>query len=517
MRLPVSGRARRAIVIGSGPNGLAAAITLAERGWDTTVYEAGDRLGGSVASAELTEPGVIHDVFSAVYPAAVASPVFARWPLARHGLAWVHPPIALAHPLPDGSAPALHRSPARTAATLEGDRPGDGAAWQRFAAGYLAHFGALRSVMLAGFPPVAGGARLLAALKLEGTLEFARLLLAPASGLADDLFTGPHARAWLYGSALHADVGPTGGGSAIAAAYLALLGHAVGWPSPRGGAGRLTDALVSLLHSLGGQTHTATPVARIHGQDGRVTGVGLADGTMLPAEVVVANTSAAGLTRLAAQILPSSELGKLRRFRRGPGTVKVDWSLDGPIPWTAPAARQAGTLHVGGWAEELARAVSEVDLGVWPERPFCLVGQQSVADRTRAPAGIHTAWGYTRVPVAAGQDPQTLGAAVATHVARIEAQVERFAPGFTRQIRARHVQGPAELEAANPNLTAGDVGGGSFSIDQVVFRPTPRLSPYRTGVAGLTLGSAAAFPGGAVHGVPGHAAALAAHHDRLLR
>ncbi len=498
----------RAIVVGGGPNGLSAAITLAERGWDVELLEAQPRLGGAVASAELTEPGVVHDVYSAVYPAAVSSPVFARWPLHQHGLRWTHPPVAMAHPLDDGSAPALYRSVADTQASLNAYHAGDGEAWHDFAAPYLRKFEALRGVMLAGFPPVTGGLRFAAALKLGGVLEFARLLLQPAAGLAHDLFRGEHSRAWLYGSALHSDAGPLSSGSAVAAAYLKLMGHARGWPSPEGGAGNLAGALAGHFAALGGRARTNTRVTRVLGGDGRASGVETADGERLGADVVIADVSAWDLPRLAAEVLPAATIAKLRRFRRGPGTVKVDWSLDGPIPWTAPAAREAGTLHVGGWAGDIARAVAEVELGNWPERPFLLAGQQSLADPTRAPQGIETAWAYTRVPGYAGADD------LARHVERIEAQVERFAPGFTALIRQRHVKGPAELESGDANLEVGDVGGGSYSLDQVVFRPVPGLSPYRTGTRGLYLGSASAFPGGAAHGVPGHAAAMAAHRDR---
>ena len=501
----------RAIVVGGGQNGLSAAITLAERGWDTEVLEATNALGGAVRSAELTEPGFIHDVYSAVHPAAVSSPVFERWPLHRHGLRWVHPPVVMAHPLDDGSAPALHRSVVATSAALDEVAPGDGAGWEDFISPYVARFDAMRRVMLAGFPPVVGGLRLVAALRIGGVLEFARLLLAPVAGLGRELFDHDAARAWLYGSALHSDVGPLGSGSAIAAAYLKLMGHARGWPSPEGGAQRLTEALAGHLHALGGRTRTEAQVVRVLGSGGRAVGVELADGERIPADVVIADLTAGRLGDVARDVLPSEMLAKLARFRPGPGTFKVDWALDGPIPWTAQAARRAGTVHVGGAAGEIARAVSEVELGNWPERPFLLAGQQSLADPSRAPEGKHTAWAYTRTPgYGTAEDAER-------HTERVEAQIERFAPGFRDRIIARHVMAPADLERGNANLEAGDVGGGSYTLDQVVFRPTPSLSPYRTGVRGLYLGSASAFPGGAVHGVPGHAAAMAAHRDRQVR
>ncbi|QBI20660.1 NAD(P)/FAD-dependent oxidoreductase [Egibacter rhizosphaerae] len=501
----------RAVVVGGGQNGLSAACTLAGKGWDVTVLERAGELGGAVKTRELTLPGFHHDVYSAVYPAAAASPVFRRWPLERHGLRFVHPIVAAAHPLDDGSAPALHRSLADTRASLDGFGDGDGRRWAEAMGPLVARFDALRGVMLGGFPPIAGGAKLLARLKLSGTLEFARLLLMPASGLADDLFESDAARAWLYGSALHGDAGPHSAGSAIAGAYLNLMGHAVGWPSPEGGAARLVDALVSYLRELGGTTRCDAPVERVVAQGGRAVGVELADGERIAADAVVCDLNPHGLARVAGDILPQATLRKYRRFRYGPGTLKVDWALDGPIPWAAPEARQAGTIHVGGSAAEIARAVAEVELGEWPERPFLLAGSQTVADPTRAPAGKHTAWAYTHTPGygSAGQ--------VEEQVARLEAQMERFAPGFSSRVLGRHVQSPRDIEAGTPNLVAGDVGAGSHALDQVVFRPVPSLSPYRTGVRGLYLGSASAFPGGAVHGVAGHAAARAAITDRRVR
>ena len=501
----------RAIIVGGGQNGLSAAITLAERGWDAQVLEATEHLGGAVRSAELTEPGFMHDVYSAVHPAAVSSPVFERWPLRDHGLRWVHPPVVMAHPLDDGTAPALHRSVADTRRALDAIAPGDGSSWEAFITPYVAKFEAFRRVMLGKFPPVTGGLRLAAGLRISGLLEFARVLLSPASGLANDLFRHDAPSAWLYGSALHSDVGPLGSGSGIAAAYLKLMGHARGWPSPAGGAQELTNALASHLHSLGGRTRTGAQVTRIVAAGDRVGGVELAGGERLSADVVVADLTAGRLTEVAREVLPSEMLTKLRRFRPGPGTFKLDWALDDPIPWSADPARRAGTVHVGGSAGEIARAVAEVELGNWPERPFLLAGQQSLADPLRAPEGKHTAWAYTRTP---GYGD---AAVHERHAERVEAQIERFAPGFRDRIIARHVATPSDLEAGNANLAAGDVGGGSYSLDQVVFRPIPSLAPYRTGLRGLYLGSASAFPGGAVHGVPGHAAALAAHRDRQIR
>jgi phytoene dehydrogenase-like protein len=501
----------RALVIGAGPNGLAAAIALAEAGRDVTLLEAADRPGGAVATEELTLPGFLHDRYSAVYPATVASPVFARMPLERHGLRWIHPRYCYAHPLPDGRAGALAVDLAETAATLDAVHPGDGEAWRAFAAPYLEHFGAWRETMLHGFPPLRGPARLLAARGLDGLLDFAKLLLMPAQGLAERLFAGDGSRAWLYGSAMHGDAPPMSAGSAIAAAHLNVMGHAVGWPSPEGGAGRLADALAAHLESLGGRLRTRARVERIAVERGRAVGVELAGGERVSGSLIVADVSPAALLRLTGDALTGRYASGLRAWRPGPATLKLDWALDGPIPWTAPEAREAGTVHVGGSAPEVIEALSPIGSGLH-ERPFMLLGQQSLADPTRAPAGKHTAWAYTHGPQDADWANET-----ERQAERMEAQVERFAPGFRDRILARHVQGPADLERGDANLEGGDLGGGSYALDQVVFRPVPSLDPYRTPVRGLFLGSASTFPGGAVHGVCGDTAARHALADARLR
>jgi phytoene dehydrogenase-like protein len=440
-----------ALVVGSGPNGLAAAITLAKAGRRVLVLEAAERAGGAVASEELTLPGFVHDTFSSVYPAGAASRVFAEMRLERHGLRWVHPQACMAHPLEDGRAAVLYRDVERTAASLDELHMGDGGRWARFASPLLAHFEALRGTMLAGFPPLAGTARLAAGLGGRGMLELARVVAMPAQALAEELFEGDGGRAWLYGSALHSDAPLQAAGSAIAAVYMTLLGHAVGWPSPEGGAGRLAGAA-----------------------------------------------------------LPERYGRALRRYRPGPATLKLDWALDGPIPWSAERVGEAGTVHVGGPAVEVLQSTTWT--GGLPERPSMLLGQQSLADGTRAPAGKHTAWAYTHGPQGVDWASEQ-----ERHVERMEAQVERFAPGFRDRILARHVLGPAELQARNANLVGGDVGGGSYALDQLLFRPVASPIPYRTPLRGLYIGSAATFPGGAVHGVPGRAAARAALAEERMR
>jgi phytoene dehydrogenase-like protein len=499
-----------AIVIGSGPNGLAAAIRLAEHGWSVLVLEAADAPGGAVRTEELTLPGFRHDTYSSVYPAAAASPVFARMPLGRHGLEWVHPEACYAHPLPDGRAALLLRDLDATAASLDALHPGDGAAWRDFARPFLEHFDAVRSTMLSGFPPVEGPLRLLSKAGPRPSATFARLLPTSASGLARRLFSASGSRAWLLGAAMHGDTPPGGAGGAIAATYLNLLGHAVGWPSPRGGAQALTDALVGRLRVLGGEVRTGTRAEAILSRGGRVTAVRTEGGERLDTRVVIACVMPVALARMAGDGLAGWYRAGLRRYVYGPATLKVDWALDGPIPWAAEAVHGAGTVHVGGDEGEVLASVAAAEEGL-PERPFLLLGQQSVADPTRAPEGRHTAWAYTHGP----NDGIDWAAAERRHVERVEEQVERFAPGFRDRILARHVLGPAEMERRNANLVGGDVGGGSYRLDQVIFRPMPSVSPYRTPLDGLYLGSAAAFPGGAVHGVPGDAAAQAALRRRL--
>jgi phytoene dehydrogenase-like protein len=498
-----------AIVIGGGPNGLAAGIALAAHGRSVLLLEARERLGGAVATAELTLPGFRHDVFSAVYPAAAASPVFARLPLARYGLRWVQPPVAMAHPLPDGRAAALYRDLNRTVDNLNRLHPGDGQRWRAFIAPYLAHGDVVRRALFSAFPPIAPGVRFVRTLGVDATLEFARLVLLSAHTLGTELFRGSAAPAWLYGTAMHADVPPQEAGSAIAAVYLLLLGHLVGWPSPEGGAGKLSDALSAHFHALGGISRTNAAVARVIATHGRVRGVLTADGALYPADIVIADVTPHALLRLAGHALPARYIRAMARYRYGPPTFKMDWALDGPVPWLAPEAREAGTVHVGGTADDLLAALAQQRAGTLPERPFLLFGQQSLADPTRAPAGKHTAWAYTHVP--RGVD-WTVGRDAFAEW--IEAQVERFAPGFRERILARHVLTPEMMAARDANLVDGDVGNGSTALDQLIFRPVPSLSPYRTPIHGLYLGSAATFPGAAVHGVSGDAAARVALRDR---
>ncbi len=499
-----------AVVVGAGPNGLTAAVTLARAGRSVLCVEAAGTLGGAASTAELTLPGFAHDVFSAVHPAGIASPVFADLDLGRHGLRWVHPELAMAHPLPGGRAAVLSRDLAYTARTLDGLAAGDGRRWEQLVAPYLDRFGALRATMLAGFPPAAGPARLLPALKLQGMLDFVRLLLLSAEALAGELFEGDGA-AWLYGSSLHGDAPLDSAGSAIAGVWLNVLGHAVGWPSPAGGAGTLTGALAALLHERGGRTRTSAAATRVLAQRGRVTGVELAGGERIAARTVITTTTPQGLVALAGEALGDAYTRRAVRFRYGPQTIKLDWALDAPIPWENEDARRAGTVHVGGDVAQLRSALHDVAGGRLPAAPFVLTGQQTIADPSRAPAGKHTAWGYSHTPP--GVDWARERDAFAD---TIERRIESFAPGFRERVLARHVMTPDDLQARNASLPGGDVGHGSYALDQLIFRPVPSLNPYATPLRGLFIGGASTFPGGAVHGVNGHAAARAALRERFM-
>lgn len=495
-----------AVVVGSGPNGLSAAIRLAEEGWPTCLVEAEDRIGGAVATEELTLPGFRHDTFSSVHPQAAASPTFARMPLERHGLRWSHPQACLSHVLDDGRAVLLYRDLHRTAASLDEDAHGDGERWIELVGPMAEHFPALRDAMLSGFPPVRPGLHALRTVPPATLLQLARLVPQRGCSFARDAFTGTGNRAWLYGMGAHS-ADPMTRGSALAGVYLGLLGIAVDWPSPVGGAGAIASALHDYFVALGGQVRTGSAVVRVLATRGRVQGVDLADGSRIRCTTVVADVLPGALERMAGDALPHRYRRALRSYRLGPATLKVDWALDGPIPWESEATRGAGTVHVGGDEQDLLDRLRDAKERI-PHRPFMLLGQQSLADPTRAPEGCHTAWAYTHGPRAADWT-----ASQDQLVDRMEQEVQRYAPGFRDRILARHVAGPAWLERRNRNLDGGDVGAGDYDLRQLVFRPLVEASPYRTPLRGLYLGSASTFPGGGVHGTCGDAAARAALAD----
>jgi phytoene dehydrogenase-like protein len=457
-----------AVVIGSGPNGLAAAVALAEAGRQVTVFEAAETIGGGVRSAELTLPGYLHDVCSAVHPLAVASPLFRSLPLARYGLEWITPPAALAHPFDDGTAAVLWRSVEKTASSLGADAT----SYQRLMAKLCRRWPLIEEAVLG--PP--GWPRHPAALA-----RFAWDALRPALGFARASFKTEKARALFAGIAAHGMVPLARPLSTSFGLVLGVLAHIWGWPLPRGGAQWIATALAGCLRAFGGRVVTG---ARI----------GSLDETPR-CRAVLCDLSPRPFLKIAGRRLPPGFRRQLERYRYGPGAFKIDWALAAPIPWRAAECTQAATVHLGGTLEEIAGALEEVWAGRVPDRPFIVLAQPTLFDPSRAPAGRHIAWAYCHVPNGSGADM----------LERMEAQVERFAPGFRERILARHILTPADLERHNPNFAGGDIGSGAMDLRQAFLRPT-RLA-YRTPVRGLYLCSAATPPGPGVHGMCGwHAA-----------
>jgi phytoene dehydrogenase-like protein len=464
-----------AVVVGGGPNGLAAAITIARAGRSVALLEAEPSVGGGVRSAELTLPGFVHDVCSAIHPLARGSPFFAHLPLERHGLRWIEPPVGLGHPLDDGSVGLVDRDMSQTAGRLGSD----GAAYRRLMEPLARAWPALSVDILAPFhipwrPP--------RAIRLA---RFGLLAIQPSTRLARR-FEGDLARAIVAGCAAHSflrlDQVLTGG---FALTMLATA-HAVGWPLVEGGSGRLADALAAELIALGGQIVT----------DRRVRS--MAD--LPPHRVALLDVTPRQLLAIAGDRFGGGYARRLRRYRYGPGVFKVDLALDGPIPWRNPELASAGTVHLGGRLEEIAAGEAAVQAGRIPDRPFTLVAQSSMFDPSRAPAGKHTVWAYCHVPNGSQVDMAE----------RIVDQIERFAPGVRDRILARHTVGPADLEAHNANCVGGDINGGVQDLRQLFTRPTLRLDPYSTPDPAIFLCSSSTPPGGGAHGMSGHLAARSA-------
>jgi phytoene dehydrogenase-like protein len=452
--------ARRAVVIGSGPNGLVGAIELARAGFFVEVHEAADERGGGLRSAPLTLPGFVHDVCSAIHPLAVASPA-----LRDLDVDWIHPDAPLAHPFDDGTAVVLERSLDETARGLGVDEAAYRSMLQPFldAWPHLADLRPLRAGRVIGIR------RPLAA-------------FAAASTYAQKHFRDERTRALFAGNAAHSMLPLERRPTAGFAFALLTMGHAVDWPFPRGGASRLTDALVARLSELGGVVRTSSPVDELP-----------------EADVVLADVAPRELVRIARGRLPARYERELLRYRHGPGAFKLDWALSAPIPWRAREVARAGTVHLGGTLAELALSEREPWAGRAAERPFVLLAQQGRFDPSRG----QTAWAYCHVPNGSGEDMTE----------RIEAQVERFAPGFNELVLARHAMGPAAFAEHNRNLVGGDLNNGAMDLGQLFFRPTRRLVPYRTPLRGVYFCSAATPPGGGVHGLCGLAAARLAVRD----
>lgn len=469
----MSGSDPEAVVVGSGPNGLAAAVALARAGLDVLVLEARPTIGGGTRTEELTVPGLLHDVCSAVHPFAVASPFLATLPLADHGLRWAYPEVDLAHPLDDGRAGVLVRSLDETIAGMGSD----GRSWRRT-------FGPL----VDGFPALAESVMgpLVRVPRHPITLaRFGPQAVLPATAVARRWHTA-EARALFAGVAAHSFARLDRPGTAGIGLLLTASGHAVGWPVAVGGSAAVTDALAGLLVSLGGRIETDSPVRSLD--------------DLPPHRIALFDVAPRAMASIAGSRLPSRVARAYARYRHGPAAFKVDLAVEGGVPWTAEAARRAGTVHVGGTLEQVAAAEADTVTGRMPERPFLLVGQQHLADPSRSKGDLHPVWAYAHVPH--GYDGDATDA--------ILAQIERFAPGFRERIVATHVAGPAAIEAINPNYVGGDIGTGRNDLRQVISRPRPALDPYATGIPGVFLCSAATPPGAGVHGMCGHHAARSA-------
>ncbi|MGE0543829.1 MAG: phytoene desaturase family protein [Dehalococcoidia bacterium] len=474
MHHPEAHTLRTAVVVGAGPNGLAAAIVLARAGVQVTVLEAGKTVGGGSRTAELTLPGFRHDICSAVHPLAAGSPFFRRLPLHTYGLRWIQPEIALAHPFDDGTAATLTRSLDATAARFGNDRD------------------AYRRLMR----PLAKNWRALAPAVLGPLARFPRhpLLMArfgvnavrSATGLARSNFREAKTRALFAGIAAHVNVPLERPLTASFGLVLGAAAHAIGWPVAEGGSQSIADALTAYLCDLGGVVQTARRVDS------------LAD---VPAtDAVLFDLTPAQVLRIAGHRFRDGYRRSLARFHYGAGVFKLDYALDGPIPWKADACRRAGTVHLGGSMEEIALSERLIAEGRHPDRPFVLVAQQSLFDPTRAPSGKHTLWAYCHLPNGSTEDMTD----------RIEAQIERFAPGFKKLILARHITSPAALEAYNANYIGGDIAAGAHDGLQLFMRPAFRLSPYATSDKRLSICSASTPPGAGVHGLCGYFAARSA-------
>lgn len=463
-----------AVVIGSGPNGLAAAITLAQARRSVLVIEGKESIGGGMRTEELTFPGFSHDVCSAVHPMAVTSPFFRTLPLERHGLSWIYPPVSLAHPLDDGSAGVLLHSVDETAANLGSDAECYKRMFRRLVDDWPRIEALLLGITRLPRHPLAAGL-------------FGLLGMRSAAGFARFHFSGEKARALFAGMAAHSVLPLERVPTAAFGLVFAITGHVAGWPIPRGGAQNIAKALASYLRSLGGEIVTGQMVQSVN--------------DVPKARAILCDVTPRQLLAIAGRRLTEPYRRKLERYRYGPGVCKLDWALDAPIPWTAEACRRAGTLHVCGTLDEIAASERAPWSGEHAERPFVLLSQPTLFDSSRAPEGKHIAWAYCHVPSGSQVDMTD----------RIERQIERFAPGFRRTILKRHVLLTSDLEARNPNLIGGDVNAGSAELDQFFLRPTRRLC--RTSSRGLYICSASTPPGGGVHGICGYLAARAALRD----
>lgn len=462
------------IVVGSGPNGLAAAVEMARSGFAVTLLEARETVGGGTRTQELTLPGFRHDVCSAIHPLGVSSPFFKTLPLDEFGLTWVYPEAALAHPLDDGSAVVLHRDFSRTEESLD---DADRQAYRQLMAPFAEHWEELAGDILAPihFPshPVI-------------MTRFGSQAVRSAQGLARTLFRGERARALFAGLAAHSFLPLEKPGSASFGIVLGVLGHLTGWPVARGGSESISLALKGYLETLGGVVRTGVRVESVDEFDRNA--------------LVLLDLTPRQVLRVAGHRFDPGYRRRLEEYRYGPGVFKIDWALSAPIPWRAPACLTAATVHVGGTLAEIATGEREVWQGRHPERPFVLIAQQSLTDPTRAPEGKHTGWGYCHVPSGSKVDMTEA----------IERQIERFAPGFRDLILDRQVRNTVTMESYNANFVGGDINGGVQDLAQIVARPIAGPRPYATSDPRIFICSSSTPPGGGVHGMCGFHAARCA-------
>ncbi|MFD4632391.1 phytoene desaturase family protein [Streptomyces sp. NPDC058284] len=515
-----------AVVIGAGPNGLVAANVLADAGWSVTVLEEQPEPGGAVRHDREVHPDFVNDLFSSFYPLAAASPILNGLRLHEYGLRWSHAPQVLAHPLTDGRCAVLDRSVEATAASLEAFAPGDGDSWRRVHEVWDGIRSDLLSALFTPFPPIRATARMAYRLRVSGALRLARSLVLPVRRLGEEEFAGEGGRLLLAGNALHADLAPEAAGSGGFGWLMAMLGQTYGFPVPVGGSGQLIKALADRLTARGGSVQCGRRVEQVVVRDRRAVAVRTSDGdTVSAARAVLADVSVPALygELIAPEHLPGQLLTDLRRFQWDFSTFKVDWALDGPVPWQAEGVAGAGTVHLADGVDELTRFAAQLAMRQVPDRPFLLFGQMTTSDATRSPQGTESAWAYTHVPQDIREDAGGAGICGAWRkedqeamADRIEQQVERFAPGFRGLIRARRLLAPTTLQSMDRNLHGGAINGGTTSLhQQLFFRPVPGTGRPETPVDGLFLASAGAHPGGGVHGAPGANAARAALRRRL--